>query len=131
MTTNNKSTPAARVQGYGDHEENLVVIAGRVRVEPILRSSTSDEVLLTFDLVTGEDVERRTVPVSWQGPPRSVPKVAPDDQILVLGTVQRRFFRAGGTTAHATDVRADMVARTPAAKRRLLVAAVGRLDSFG
>ncbi|MEZ5230685.1 MAG: hypothetical protein R2710_29655, partial [Acidimicrobiales bacterium] len=84
--------------------------------------------LLTFDLVSGADADRRTVPVSWQGPTRSLPKVAVDDRLMILGTVQRRFFRVGGSNAHAVDVRAEVIARTSTAKRNLRAEVIRRLD---
>lgn len=111
-----------------DQSGNMAVIAGRVRTEPVLRSLPNDEVLLTFDLVSGNAPSVRTVPVSWQGAPRAAPKIDTDDSVVVLGTVQRRFFRAGGVTAHAVDVRAEIVARTAAARRRLVAKALERLE---
>ncbi len=108
---------------------NLVMVVGRVRVDPVLRAAPNEEVLLTFDLVSGTGTERRTVPVSWQGRAARVPRVAVDDEIMVLGTVQRRFFRTGGVTANTVDVRAERVARTPAARRKVMSEAIGHLGS--
>ncbi len=117
----------ASITQPGAGGDNIVLVAGTVRVEPTLRELPSGDMLLRFDVVSGADTVRRTVPVSWEGPVRSVPRVRADDHLVVLGTVQRRFFRSGGATVHAVDVRAEAIARTPAARRKLRSAAAERL----
>ncbi len=129
-STTSRSSGGAPRRPPSDASQNVVVITGQVRVEPTLRSTASEEVLLTFDLVSGSEEERRTVPVSWRGPTGLVPKANRGDEVVVLGTVQRRFFRTAGATAHVTDVRADLVARTPAAKQKLMATAVARLAAM-
>ena len=71
-----------------------------------------------------------TVPVSWPGPPagREPASWAAGDEVLVVGSVRRRFYRAGGATVSRTDVLADAV--VPARQRKraagLLAEAVAR-----
>lgn len=111
----------------GDEATNLVCLTGTVRVEPTIRSGPDETLLMTFDIVTTDGSTRRTVPISWEGTARSRPTVGEGMTITVLGTVQRRFFRVGGATAHTVDVRAERLARTSAARRRLMAAASERL----
>lgn len=59
---------------------NVVYLMGTVRVEPTIRSSPDETILVTFDVVTMDGASQRTVPVSWEGPSRShpiSPKVTP------------------------------------------------------
>lgn len=107
---------------------NVVCLTGTVRVEPVVRSGPEETILVTFDVVTNDGSALRTVPVSWEGAPRGQPQVSAGQTVTVLGTVQRRFFRVGGTTAHTVDVRAERVARTPAARRRIIETARAKLD---
>lgn len=121
------STKKASGSPTSDEPTNLVFLMGTVRVEPTVRSGPNETILMTFDIVTTDGLTQRTVPISWEGPVRSQPNVGEGTTIAVVGTVQRRFFRVGGATAHTVDVRAERLARTPAARRRLMAAASERL----
>jgi single-strand DNA-binding protein len=70
------------------------------------------------------------VPVSWLAP--SVPALtwASGTDVLVVGRVRRRFFRAGGVTQSRTEVVASAVVplRRTAAVRRALRGAVSALE---
>ncbi len=77
--------------------------------------------VIQFDVITRVAVDGRersaAVPVAWYDPPatwRDV--VGGDGEILVIGAVQRRFFRVGGATQSRTEVRALRV--VPASRRR-------------
>ncbi len=118
----------SRTTSPADGGRNLVVIEGTVRVGPIQRTRTDATVLLIFDVVTRVDGSRMSLPVSWIGPAVAVPDIAAGTEVAVLGTVQRRFFRAGGSTVSAVDVRATHVARTPAARRKVVAAARALLE---
>jgi single-strand DNA-binding protein len=50
-----------------------------------------------------------TVPVAWANPPNNAAQLAPGTEVLVLGRVRRRFFRAGGFTQSRTEVVAEKV----------------------
>lgn len=89
---------------------NAVVLCGHVRAEPVERVLDSGRVLVTFDLVTQTELpsdQRLTVPVVWATDhPRAL---RAGDQLVVVGSVGRRFFRAGATTVWRTDVVAAQV----------------------
>ncbi len=117
-----------RAESSGDCGRNLVIAEGSVRVAPTERPLSDGTILVTFDVVTRIDGARTSLPVSWVGPAAAMPKLTAGAPVAVLGTVQRRFFRAGGTTASAVDVRATHVARTPVARRKVVAAARALLE---
>jgi single-strand DNA-binding protein len=69
--------------------------------------------------------------VAWFDPPASAATFAAGDDVVVVGRVRRRFFRAGGATASRTEVVADRVvpARAKARVRSALAAALDPLES--
>jgi single-strand DNA-binding protein len=71
-----------------------------------------------------------SVPVSWPNAPQNVVILEPGTEVLVLGRVRRRFFRAGGFTQSRTEVVAEMVVpvRQPKKVRNLLDKAIERLE---
>ena len=60
-----------------------------------------------------------SVPVSWPTPrPGLDPSTwIPGHELLVVGAVRRRFYRAGGATVSRTDVLADAIVPTRQRKR--------------
>jgi len=90
------------------NENNLVVLRGRVSAEPTLRELASGALVAQFDLTVAEGTTTASVPVAWIDPPAArIPAI--DQAVVVLGSVRRRFFRAGGTTQSRTEVVADHV----------------------
>jgi hypothetical protein len=70
--------------------------------------------------------------VSCWNPAGWVEELEPGDEIVVVGRVRRRFFRAGGATASRVELEADVLARA-SDKRRVRVAArraLGALESL-
>ena len=61
---------------------------------------------------------RLSVPVAVLDPPAWVEELDAGDEIVVVGPVRRRFFRAAGATASRVEIEADVVA--PARDRRRL-----------
>lgn len=97
---------------------NFVVVQGRVRSEPVRREASDGTLLVSFDLRIEESPSRH-VPVTWRGAPSSEPTGIEEGRLLtVIGSVDRRFYRRGGTTVSRTDVRADRIVRG-AGKRAL------------
>ena len=64
------------------------------------------------------------MPVVVLEPGRLGRALEPGDEIVVVGRVRRRFFRAGGATASRVELEADVVAR--AGDRRRVRARVRR-----
>jgi len=71
------------------------------------------------------------VPVVWFEAPARAAELAVDEQVVVVGRVRRRFFRAGGGTQSRTEVVADVVvaARQARRARSALEAAQSRLEA--
>lgn len=107
---------------------NIVVLSGSVVTEPEPRSLADGSCRWSFDLATEVPTERGgseriVVPIAWAGEQLAAGVGAGAD-VVVVGRVRRRFFRAGGATASRTEVAAlDIVAAT---RRRPLAAALVR-----
>ena len=71
---------------------NVVLLRGRVSSEPRVRELPSGSAIVNLEVTTLVDDVSVSVPV-------------------VVGTVRRRFFRAGGATQSRTEVLADKVVR--------------------
>lgn len=99
---------------------NVVILHGTITNEPTPRRLPSGDTVVQFDLRTivgGTDQPSNvTVPLSWTEPPASGVGVAIEGaDVVVVGTVRRRFFRAGGQTQSRTEV---VVGRLVPAKRK-------------
>jgi single-strand DNA-binding protein len=115
---------------------NVVVLRGTVRGTPTSRELPSGSSVLQFDMATavadpGAPVGRSTtvsVPVAWTDPSDAA-AVVEGSELVVTGTVRRRFFRVGGATQSRTEVVADAV--IPVRRRKqvadALAALTGRL----
>ena len=104
---------------------NLAVLRGDVVSTPTRRVLPSGAVVVQFDLRT-ESVDgsnrRVSAPISWSDPSAAALRpVVADAEILVVGSVRRRFFRVGGATQSRTEVVAEVVVPT---RRRARVQAV-------
>ena len=97
-------------------EHNLVVLRGTVSGEPRSRDLPSGSTLLQLDLTTRDDGGTQSVPVAWFDPPAAASDLAAGTDVVVVGTVRRRFFRAGGATQSRTEVVADRVVPSRRAK---------------
>jgi single-strand DNA-binding protein len=87
---------------------NVVLLRGRVSSEPRVRELPSGSTIVNLEVTTQVDDSSVSVPVVVDG--ASVACVA-GDEVVVVGHVRRRFFRAGGTTQSRTEVLADQVVR--------------------
>jgi single-strand DNA-binding protein len=101
-----------------DHDEavlgNITVIRGSVRAEPTIRELAGGSVVVQFDVATTTESGHRqrsvSVPVAWHDPTATqLGMLADGSEVLVVGTVSRRFFRVGGVTQSRTEVVADAV----------------------
>ena len=88
---------------------NVVVLQGRVSSEPRLRELPSGSAIVNLEVTTVVDDASISVPVVVES--ASVDCGAGDD-VVVVGVVRRRFFRAGGATQSRTEVLAEKVVRT-------------------
>ena len=104
---------------------NLALVRGGVVSAPTMRDLPSGGVAVQFDVSTVVANRDRhatvSVPVAWIDPtPGDLACVQQGAEIMVVGTVRRRFFRVGGATQSRTEVVADTVIPT---RRRKQVAA--------
>jgi single-strand DNA-binding protein len=90
-------------------ENNLVVLRGTLVADPRLRELPSGSVLTQFDVTTRDGSGTQSVPVAWFEPPSSGVPAAAGDDVVVIGSVRRRFFRVGGATQSRTEVVAEQV----------------------
>lgn len=89
---------------------NVAVVIGTLSSDPKSRDLPSGSELVTYEVTTTEPDGRRTVPVVWFDPSRP-PGLVAGDEVVVVGRVRRRFFRAGAATGSRTEVEARVVAR--------------------
>ena len=87
---------------------NVVVLCGRVSSEPQSRQLPSGSTMLQFDLTTRTAAGSASAPVVWSDPATSV---TCGTDVVVVGQVRRRFFRAGGVTRGASELAPERVKR--------------------
>ena len=105
---------------------NVVVIQGKLSSEPQLRELASGSVLYSLEVTTPASAasERAcSVPVAWFDPP-AAPSLEPGAEVVVVGTVRRRFFRGALGTQSRTEVVASEV--LPISKRSKVQRALRR-----
>lgn len=92
---------------------NVAVVAGRLSSEPVTRELPSGSTVLQLEItVPGHDGPAETAPVAWFDPPPSAAGLVAGDEVVAVGRVRRRFFRAGGVTQSRTEVVASEVVAT-------------------
>jgi single-strand DNA-binding protein len=118
---------------------NLVVLRGVLSRDPEARELPSGAALVAYDVSvrpeapSGDSPRAESVPVAWFDPPAAATAMLAGDDVIVVGRVRRRFFRAGGATASRTEVVAARVvpARAPAKVRAALAVALAALEAPG
>jgi len=103
---------------------NLAVLRGTLSSPPDVRVLPSDTVLAQLQLTTRLQSETLSVPVAVWNPAQWVEGLEPGTEIVIVGRVRRRFFKAAGAAASRVEVEADVVAR--AGDRRRIDAALRR-----
>src|SRR5260370_26606699 len=90
---------------------NLVILRGALSRPPESRALRSGDVVVNYEVtVPGRAGGPATsVPVVWFSPPARAGELEPGTEVVVVGSVRRRFFRAGGATQSRTEGRADKV----------------------
>ena len=95
---------------------NIAVLQGTLSSEPRVTELPSGATVHNYEVTTASGSgERLTVPVAWLDPVRP-PKVRVADEVIVVGVVRRRWFRAAGGTQSRTEVVASVVARPDTAR---------------
>ncbi len=101
---------------------NIAVIRGSIRTDSTLRELPGGSVVVQFDVTTITESAGRqrnvSVPIAWNDPTATqLGVLTVGAEVLVVGTVRRRFFRVGGATQSRTEVVADAVVPTRQHKR--------------
>jgi single-strand DNA-binding protein len=109
---------------------NVAVVRGVVRGEPKSRVLPAGGVVVQFDVLTAGatdgTISSTSVPVAWNEPPvKLLAGVVDGAELIVIGSVQRRFFRVGGVTQSRTEVVAESV--IPARRRKQVDASLAAL----
>ncbi len=113
---------------------NLVVLHGALARPAAQIELPSGTRMLSLEVtVRRREGPAEPVPVSWVDPPTWATVADTGTEVVVLGRVRRRFFRAGGTTQSRTEVVASRVVRASSARRvtALLDEAVHYLEVGG
>src|SRR5947207_10655851 len=104
---------------------NVVVLLARLLRPAEERLLPSSDRLVQLELsVAREEARAESVPVVWFDPPAWANTLDVNDEVLVVGRVRRRFFRAGGSTQSRTEVVAEVV--VPARQAKKVAAALER-----
>jgi single-strand DNA-binding protein len=106
---------------------NLAVVRGEVSSPPDVRVLPSETVLVQLQVTTRLESETLSTPVAVWNPPAWVEELEPGTEVVVVGRVRRRFFRAAGATASRVELEADVVAR--AGDRRRVRAAMRKVNA--
>ena len=106
---------------------NLAVVKGEVSSPPDVRVLPSEAVLVQLQVTTRLERETLSTPIAVWNPAAWVEELEPGTEIVVVGRVRRRFFRAAGATASRVEVEADVVAR--ATDRRRVRAALRKVNA--
>ncbi len=91
---------------------NIAVVRGVLSSPPDCRSLPSGSELAQIQVTTRPGGSAAiSVPVSVADPPAWITALDAGDEVVLAGTVRRRFFRAGGATASRVEVAALAISR--------------------
>ena len=115
-------------EAIDDTSVNVAILRGTCSSPAEVRVLPSEQVLAQLQITTRVDGKARSVPVAVWDPPAWIEELDAGDEVVVVGAVHRRFFRAAGTTASRVEVEAELVAR--ARDRRRLQTVRRRVDGM-
>jgi len=91
---------------------NVVLVKGVLASDPRKTELASGSIVWNYDLTTiVAGVQRCSVPIAWVDPSRPS-SLKEGDEVVSVGCIRRRFFRAGGATQSRTELLAEVVARS-------------------
>ncbi|HWW52220.1 MAG TPA: hypothetical protein VNY84_00515 [Acidimicrobiales bacterium] len=98
---------------------NVAVVRGCLSRPPLVRELPSKDRVANLEVTVAADRSGRahSVPVVVADPPDWVVGLNQGAEVVVLGQVRRRFFRAGNTTGSRTEVVAERVVMASQARR--------------
>lgn len=104
---------------------NLAVLRGIVTSEPKVRELPSGSTVTNVEVTTRGDAVTASVPVVVHDRPAGV---VAGDEVVVVGHVQRRYFRTGGVTQSRTEVVATHL--VPARRARTAARAIAAVTTL-
>ncbi len=114
---------------------NLAAVCGTLTAEPVHRELRDGTNIVQFDLRTRVEnqggVGAVSVPVAWRDPSAtSLASLVAGEEVLVVGRIERRFFRTAGHTQSRTELVVDrcVPARRAKSARSLLAVAASTLS---
>ncbi len=109
---------------------NIVMLEGSLSSAAEVRRLASGATLVQLQVTTRDESSTRSVPVSAIDPKPWVARLGAGDAIVVVGSIERRFFRSGGATASRTEVVAHAIRKASDRRgaQRLLATVRARLD---
>jgi single-strand DNA-binding protein len=90
---------------------NVAIVRGNCSSPPEVRVLPSEQRLAQLQITTRVDGRAMSVPVSLIDPPAWLDDLDTGDELIVVGSVRRRFFRAAGSTASRVEIEAEIVCR--------------------
>ena len=112
---------------------NVTILQGTLSRPPERRTLPSGDELVAYEVTVAAEGYRRAegVPVVWLDAPTSAAELEVAAEVVVVGRVRRRFFRAGGATQSRTEVVADQVVPARQVKRasRAVLAAISAVQA--
>jgi hypothetical protein len=106
---------------------NLAVVRGHLTSPPESRTLPSGRNLAVLQITTRPAAGAISVPVAVWDPPAWLVALDTGAELVAVGSVRRRFFRAGATTASRVELEAALVAR--AGDRRRVEVAMRRIQT--
>lgn len=107
---------------------NVTILQGCLSRPPEPRALPSGDLLVAFEVTVpvAGDRKAESVPVVWFDAPAAAAELRAETEVVVVGRVRRRFFRAGGSTQSRTEVVAAQIVPARQAKRveRVVLAAL-------
>jgi hypothetical protein len=112
----------------------LAVVRGLLTSAPEARTLPSGSNLVTLQVTTRSTDRAVSVPVAVWDPPAWLVALDAGAEVVAVGSVRRRFYRGGATTASRVELEASFVARARDHRRidvaiRRIHAALEGLDS--
>ncbi len=91
---------------------NVALVRGRLSSPPEVRVLESGRTLAVLQVTARpEGAPAVSVPVAAWDPPAWVECLEAEDEVLVVGTVRRRFYRTASGSASKVEIEADALAR--------------------
>ncbi|HVV35578.1 MAG TPA: hypothetical protein VHC63_03170 [Acidimicrobiales bacterium] len=89
---------------------NIAVVRGVVLREPSERTLATGQKVVSLDVnVAYDDRPNENLEVVWVDPPRNLAVPRQGNEVVAIGRVRRRFYKAGGSVVSRTEVVADTV----------------------